>query len=119
MPSPPGQRKPLRRLWSWGVKEFQAFPSLDAAEQIGIGVAVVIGGVVAILTFYAVADYKPDLTAMALLLGADMEAGILIVALLAVVFEFWKLRKPPPERPIDIHIHWDGPRYVTADEELE
>lgn len=112
---PPKQGR-LRRLWAWLGRLLGKLPEMDPGEQAGILISVTLGGIVIGLNVAVIAFYKPDLATLALIFDGDMTAALVIVAIVAVVFEFWKLRKPPEMPPIVVQVHPGEYRFAPKDD---
>lgn len=81
-------------LWIGGVS--RAFPRLGAAERLATIVCAAILGAVAYENYVAW-TLRPDISTWSLIFDGDMATGLLVVAILAVAFEFWKMRRPPED----------------------
>ena len=96
MTARPGKQGLWGRFVAWSKGVSGAFPKLGAAERIATIVCAAILGAVAYENYVAW-TYKPDISTWSLIFEGDMAAGLLIVAIIAAAFEFWKLRRPPSD----------------------
>jgi hypothetical protein len=104
MSVPTSNRTAHIRLKEWIIDVGKTVPKLKPPEKIAIIFAVVISAGVIYENGVALFAYRPDISVWALIFDGDMAAGLFVVAIVAVGFEFWKLRKPPESVPPSITV---------------
>jgi hypothetical protein len=104
MPGHPPNRGRLWRFGSWLIQLGKKAGKLEPPEQIAMILAVLISGGVIYENFEALFVYRPDISIWALIFDGDMAAGLFVVAIVAVGFEFWKLRSQKEPKPAEVTI---------------
>ena len=101
--SPPNSKWARREEWL--KKKWDELAETSLAEKIGLVLIGLLLGVVGAFNAEAWVIYRVGAGTWAIIFDADMTAGLVVLALFAVVFDFWKLRRKPTGAPTVIELH--------------